>query len=581
MQGARSSSRTIRFDTFELDVLAGELRRKGVRIRLQDQPLRILEILLEHHGQLVSRDELRERLWPSNSFVDFDHGLNKAINKLREALGDSPETPRYIETLARRGYRFLGDLKSDPQSIQSLLVVPLDNLSGDPEQEYFAAGLSEALTTSLAKISALRVISRTTAMHYKRAQKPLPEIARELNVEGVVEGSVLRSEGRVRITAQLVHAPTDRHLWAESYDRDLRDILGLQSEVASAIAKEIQVKVTPQEQSQLARAPTVDPEAYEAYLRGRSYWDKRSPAAIRSAIESFEHAIARDPNFAAAHAGLADCIGTLGWWGYAPAASSCARAKGLALRAIAMDPNLAEGHAALAWAVQYSDYDFAIAEKEFRRAIELDPHYSVAHQRLAITLVMMSRFEEAIAEASSAIALDPLSAIASASCSYVSWLARRHDLHFANARRMVELHPNMPASHWSLGAYYLEMGKFDEAIPAMRLAVETSDNATMFVALLAETHAAAGHGHEAKNIVEQLLEHSAQRYVNPYLIARVYVALGDNDEAFRWLETSYLERAAWMVTLNVDPRMECLRFDPRFEELLRRMNIPRASASAA
>jgi TolB-like protein len=414
MQSASSGSQTIRFGTFELDVQAGELRSQGVRVRLQDQPLRILEMLLEHPGQVVTREELRERLWPSNSFVDFDHGLNKAINKLREALGDSAENPRYIETLARRGYRFLGELHREQEPIRALLVMPLDNLSGDPEQEYFAAGLSEALTTTLAKISALRVISRTTALIYKRAQKSLPEIARELSIDAVVEGSVLRSEGRVRISAQLIHAPTDTHLWAESYDRDLRDILALQAEVVGAIAKEIRVKVTAHEQSQLARVPTVDPEAYDAYLRGRSYWDKRTPAAIRSAIQSFEQAIARDPNFAAAHACLAGCMGSLGWWGYAPTAVSCARAKELALRALDMDPGLAESHAALAWAVQYYNYDFVTAEREFRRAIELDPYYSVAHHQFAMTLAMLGRFEEAIAEAKHAVALDPPSAVGNA-----------------------------------------------------------------------------------------------------------------------------------------------------------------------
>ena len=574
MQSATSGSRTLRFGTFELDVPAGELRSRGARIRLQDQPLRILEMLLEHPGQVVTREELRARLWPSNSFVDFDHGLNKAINKLREALGDSAETPRYIETLARRGYRFLGELHREQEPIRALLVMPLDNLSGDPEQEYFAAGLSEALTTSLAKIGALRVISRTTALVCKHAQKSLPELARELGIDGVVEGSVLRSEGRVRISAQLVHAPSDTHVWAESYDRDLRDILALQAEVASAIVNEIQVKLTPHELSQLAHAPIVDPEAYDAYLRGRAYWDKRSPAAIHTAIESFEQAIARDPNFAAAHAGLAGCMGSLGWWGYAPPGASCAKAKGLASRALEMDPGLAEGHTALAWAVQYYDYDFVTAEREFRRAIELDPHYPVAHHQLAMTLAMMGRFDESIAEARHAIGLDPTSTVGSATLSYVSWLCRRYDLLLENAERNVELHPTFPASHWALGTCYTDMARFDDAIAEMRLAVETSGGATMFGAQLAETLATAGHKDDARQMLEQLLEQSVRRYVSPYMVARVHAALGESDEAFRWLDTAYRERAAWMATLKVDPHVDSLRSDPRFGDLVRRIGFP-------
>ncbi len=440
MQKVSSGSRIFRFSTFELDVHAGELRKQGVKIKLQDQPLRILEMLLSNPSKLVTREELRSTLWSTNTFVDFDHGLNKAINKLREALGDSAESPRFIETLARRGYRFLGDLSGDPKQIRSLLILPLESLSQDPEQGYFADGLTEALTTTLAKISALRVLSRTTAVFYKRAQKTLPEISRELGIDGVVEGTVLRSEGRVRISAQLLHAPTDTHLWADSYDRDMRDILALQAEVAGAIAKEVQVKVAPHEQTQLAHTPVVDPEAYDAYLRARYYWDKRTPAAIRRAIESFEQAIARDPGFAAAHAGLAECVGVLGWWGYAPPAEGCKKAKALSLQALEMDPNLAEGHAALAWAVQYYDYDFLTAEKEFRRAIELDPHYPIAHFRLAMSLAHVGRSEEAIAEAKCALSLDPLACTANAVVCWVYWFARQYDRQLAHAKQLVELH---------------------------------------------------------------------------------------------------------------------------------------------
>ena len=574
MKNVYSGSQAIRFGTFELDVQAGELRKQGVKIKLQEQPLRVLEMLLANPGQLVTREELRRVLWPTNTLVDFDHGLNRSINKLREALGDSAESPRFIETLAKRGYRLVGGPGSGPAEIRSLLVLPLENLSQDPEQGYFADGLTETLTTTLAKISALRVLSRTTAVFYKRAQKTLPDIARELGVDGVVEGTVLRSEGRVRISAQLLHAPTDTHLWADSYDRDLRDILALQAEVAAAIAKEIRVKVTPHEQMQLAHAPVVDPEAYDAYLRGRFYWDKRTPDAMRMAIELFEQAIARDPSFSAAHAGRAECTGALGWWGYVPPAEAFPKAKRQALKVIELDPGLAHGHAVFAWATLHNDYDFLTAEEQFRRAIELDPRSSLAHYRLALSLTYVGRFEEAIDEAECAVSLDPLSAMPNAALSWTYWFARQFDRVLAHARTKVELHADVPYIHWAVAMGNLEIGNFDAAIAAMRLAVDTSGGATLFSAILAETYAVAGRRDDALEILRRLQEDSGQRYVTPYMLGRIYAALGQKDEAFRWLDIAYEQRAPWMVLLKRDPRLDSLRSDPRYEALLRRMNFP-------
>ena len=574
MEKVSSRSPVFRFSTFELDVHAGELRKQGVKIRLQEQPLRILEMLLASRGQIVTREDLRVALWPANTFVDFDHGLNKAINKLREALGDSAESPRFIETLARRGYRFLGDVSGDAKQIRSLLILPLENLSQDPEQGYFADGLTEAIATTLSKISALRVLSRTTAVFYKRAQKTLPDIARELGVDGVIEGSVLRSEGRVRISAQLLHAPTDTHLWAESYDRDMRDILTLQAEVASAIAKEVRVKVTPHEQMQLTRTRVVDPEAYDAYLRGCHFWDKRTPDAMRMAIGLFEQAITRDPSFSAAHAGRAECTGALGWWGYVPPAEAFPKAKRQALRVIELDPDLAHGHAVFAWATLHYDYDFLTAEEQFRRAIELDPRSSVAHHRLALSLTFVGRFEEAIDEAKYAVSLDPLSALPNAALSWAYWFARQFDHLLAHARTKVELHADVPYIHWAVAMGNLEIGNFNAAISSMHLAVETSGGATLFLAILSETHAVAGHRDDALAILHRLQEGSSQRYVTPYMLGRIYAALGETDQAFRWLEAAFEKRAPWMVLLKRDPRLDSLRPDPRYQALVSRMNYP-------
>src|SRR3989441_11117751 len=285
---SRPSNAVVRFGTFELHGQAGELLKDGIRIRLQEQPLQILQILLEEPGQVVTREQLRQRIWPSDTFVDFDHGINNAIKRLREALGDTAETPRYVETLPRRGYRFIGKIERETPKFRSLAVLPLENLSRDPEQEYFAEGLTEALITTLAKIGELRVVSRTSAMQYKGVHKPLREIARELEVDAIVEGTVLRVEDRIRITAQLIDAPKETHLWAESYERDLRDVLALQAEVAQAIAREIRVKLTPLDQARFAEVRAVDPDAYEAYLRGRYHWNRRNAEGLGKAIQYFQ-----------------------------------------------------------------------------------------------------------------------------------------------------------------------------------------------------------------------------------------------------------------------------------------------------
>jgi TolB-like protein len=352
----------IRFGDFELDP-AGELHSGGRKIKLQEQPLQILRILMERQGDIVAREELQHKLWPSDTFVDFDHGINNAIKRLREALGDTAETPRFIETLPRRGYRFIGGLESKERT-QSLVVLPLENLSRDPEQEYFADGLTEALITNLAKIGALRVISRTTAMKYKGVRsKSVPEIAHELGADRMVEGTVLRSGDRVRISVQLIDASTDTHLWAETYERALQDVLTLQAEVARAIATEIQVKLTPQEQAQLRPTRRVDAEGYELYLKGRYHWNKRSLEGLTKGAEYFQKAIDRDPTYAAAYAGLADTASRLGFWTDAPPKEACARGKAAALKAIEMDNTLTEAYAALAYASLHYDSTFPAPRK--------------------------------------------------------------------------------------------------------------------------------------------------------------------------------------------------------------------------
>src|SRR5947207_5533049 len=427
MQTAIKTRGMVHFGEFELDAAAGQLYRKGAKLRLQEQPLQILEILLQHPGKVIAREELREKTWPSDTFVDFDHGINNAIKRLREALGDNTETPRYIETLPRRGYRFIGKIEREAPRFRSLAVLPLENLSRDPEQEYFAEGLTEALITTLAKIGELRVVSRTSAMVYKDARKPLREIARELEVDVIVEGTVLRAGDRVRITAQLIDPEKETHLWAESYQRHLRDVLDLHAELGQSIARQVQVKLPPQEQAQLAQSRPVNPEAYEAYLKGRYHWNRRSREGLPKGAQYFQEAIAKDAGYAAAYARLADCLAGLSNYNVVQPDERCGKAKKLALQALELDPSLAEAHTSLAWVHTWYDYDFVAAEREFERSLELNPRYATAHQFFGFYLGMMGRYEEAYTEIKRAIRLDPLSSVFEWSLGFVYWMARRYD----------------------------------------------------------------------------------------------------------------------------------------------------------
>lgn len=565
--------RTIRFGVFEADLCAGELRKQGVKIRLQDQPFQILAMLLERPSEIVTREELQKRIWPPGTFVDFEQGVHNAIKRLREALSDSAETPRFIETVPRHGYRFIGNLHAGGGLIESLAVLPLENLSGDSEQEYFADGLTEALITSLAKISALRVVSRTSAMQFKGIRKPLREIARELGADGIVEGTVLRSGERVRISAQLIDARTDTHLWAESYERDLRDVLSLQDEVARAIASEIQIKLTPQERTHLRSERPVNPGAYEAYLKGRFYWNKRTGEGMKKGAEWLQVAVQSDPTYAPAYAGLADCSGLGGFWGFASPTEGCGKAKIAARQALEIDDS-AEAHASLGWAILHYDFDHIAAEREFRRAIEINPRYATAHQWYGHCLAYVGRRDESIAETSRALELDPLSLIIHISRAGAFWLARNWDNAIADSQRALELDANFTPAHWLLAHGYDGKGLYEEAIVARCRAVEISGRAPVFLAELAGTYATAGKKDEALGVLEELRELSQHRYVMAYWIASIHARLHQKDDAFVWLEKACQERSPWLAWVRVDPRMDYLRADQSFQRLVSGARCP-------
>jgi TolB-like protein/Tfp pilus assembly protein PilF len=531
-------------------------------------------MLLQRPGEVVTRDELRHKIWPADTFVDFEQGLYNAVRRLRDALKDSAEKPRFIETLSRRGYRFIGTIDASPRQIQSLAVLPLENLSCDPEQEYFAEGLTEALITTLAKIGELRVISRTSVMLYRGVRKPLPEIARELGVDAVVEGTVLRAGERVRITAQLIDSPKESHLWAESYERDLRDVLALQAEVAQAIAREIQVKLTPQEQAHFAQVNPVDPEAYEAYLKGRYHWNRRSREGFAKAVQYFQDAVAKDPTYASGYTGLADCLSILGFWSLVPPKEGCGKAKDLAQKALQIENGLAEAHASLAFASMFYDYDFITAEREFERSVALNPQYATAHHFFGWCLALMGRHEEAYTELKRAIRVDPCSSALHWGFGFVYRRARRYDEAIEQYQKAIELDPSSAQAHAGLGMAYLNKSLHEPAIATLRKAIELSQGAPPFVVFLAEAYAAAGNRENAQKMLEELQELSKQRYVTPYGLGRVYAALDKKEEALHWLETAYRTRDPWMVFLKTDAEFDHVFSDLGFQHLLRRMNYP-------
>jgi len=642
MSADDQAGRRLAFGVFELDLVAGELRKRGLRVRLQQQPVQVLAMLLERAGQVVSREELQKALWPADTFVDFDHGLNKAINKIREALGDSAESPRFVETVARRGYRFIADIKvadaapppspdaalapdsasdarhrdaelaapatrrwparsrawaiaalalivlvgsvaawkryttsRESSGIRSLAVLPLESLSNDASQDYFADGMTDELISDLGQISALRVISRTSVMAYKHSRKPLPDIARELNVDAVVEGTVLRSGEQVRITAQLIDGASDRHIWSHSYQRELRDTLALQSTVARAIADQIRINVNPQEQAALSHVAAVNPVAYESYLKGRFFWNKRTADGLKVALAYFDQAIDEDANYAQAYSGLADTYALLGDWQYAVMTPKEAlpKAKAAATRALELDASLGEAHNSLAFCLDGFDWDFEAGGKEFRRAIELNPGYATAHHWYAWHLALLHRYDEAIVEMRKAESVDPLSLVINADLAELLALAHSYDESILQSKKTIEMEPNFGLAHNHLGQAYLQKQMTDQAIAELQKSVTLSGGSPTCMANLARAYVAAGKRNEAERLLGELKKRSSPDQSYAPEIAVVYTALGDSDQAMAWLEKGYVERFNPGVLIR--PGFDPLRSDPRFRDLERRVGFPR------
>ena len=660
MKTSVASPKRVRFGVYEVDLRSSELRKQGRKVKLQEQPFRILAVLLEQRGEVVTREELRKRLWSDDTFVDFDHSLNTAIMRLRESLGDSSDNPRFIETLPRHGYRFIApaeEIAAEPgeqptgeqanvepievvetpqlaatfaaptsptlpetlgpskdrhlslqrllwlaglltlvsilivlvlrqtrntreavaasNAVKSVVVLPFENLSGDKDQQYFTDGMTDELIAHLAKVRSLRVISRTSAMEYKGTHKTLLEIARDLNVDAVVEGTVLRSGDRVRITAELVQVATDRHLWAETYQSQVGDILTLQSQVASAIVNEIRINLTPEEQQQLASARPVSTEGYEDYLKGRFYWNKRSEEGLNKAIEYFQLATQKDPHSALAFAGLADCYSIIGSAivGTVPSRDVAAKARSAALQALTLDSSLAEAHTSLATVRFNYDWDWAGAANGFRRSIELNPSYATAYQRYSLYLTALGRTQESLTQMNRARDLDPLSISMNFSLGWRLYMGRKYDQAIEQLRNTLDMDPNFTLPRMILGETYAQKREYPQAIAELQKAVEISHDSPPMLGALGNAYGLAGMKPEAEKVLAQLTEQSKKQYVSPFYIAIIYAGLHDNSQALDWLEKAYSDRSNAIIFLKVDPALDGLRSEPRFQDLLRRLAL--------
>jgi TolB-like protein/DNA-binding winged helix-turn-helix (wHTH) protein/Tfp pilus assembly protein PilF len=645
MKDSNARPRLLCFGVFEVNLRTGELRKQGLKVKLCGHPFQVLAMLLEHPGELVTREEIREKLWPGDTFVDFEHGINSLIKRLREALGDDPLAPRFVETLPRHGYRFIarvepvappsppapsvaavsdrrsamrtsplqrwrgwllavggavvalavlvlalnvaglrerllrtvGAAREPPLQIESIAVLPLENLSGDPQQEYFADGMTEELIIDLGKISALRVISRTSVMRYKGTKKPLPEIAKELNVDAVVEGTVLRSDDRVRITANLLDARADRHLWSETYERDLGDVLMLQGEVARAITNEIQIKVTPQEHARLASTRPVNPAAHEAYLKGQFFFNKLTKEDLLKAIECAQRAIQIDPGYAAAYGLLASSYweSSVTGFGDLPNREAAQRTRAAAMKALELDDTLAEAHVGLGSVLDRNDWDWGGAEREFKRAIELNPSFGRAHAMYAFDLMLVGRAAESIREAKRALELDPFSAHSYLTITLMYYYnLRQYDQSLEYARKWLEMFPNNPGGYDWLANNLVAKGLYDEAIEARQKYMALRGEKPEDIAALGRAYEVGGIRGVWRWELERAKERSAREEVSPEYFASRYARLGEKDKAFEWLEKGYQQRDHDMAFVRGHPDYDKLRSDPRFQDLLRRMHFP-------
>ena len=569
-----------RFGPFEADARARELRRRGLRIKLRGKSFEILIALLERPGELVTREELERRLWPDGVFVEFENSLNSAVNRLRSVLREGAGKPKYVETVPRLGYRFIAPVHQIRTNRPRLAVLPFDNLSQEPEHDFFPDAVTDALITELGNVSALRVISRQSVLHLKGSRRTAPEIARELKVDAIVEGSVLRAADRIRTTAQLIQAEPEQHLWARAYECEMGDLLTTQGHIARAIAEAIQVALTSGEVARLCRPRPVDPEAHVAYLKGRHLMDRWTRESFEKALEYFRFAAPRGAGHAPAYAHMADCYALLGHWGHLPFREAHRRAKEAALKAIALDDALSTAHWVLGWVTWVHDWDLPTCEAEMLRAIQLNPSDERAHVAYSIFLVTTSEARAlAVSEAKAGLDLGPLSQHSNAIMAWIYLFVDDYEPAVEQARKTLELYPDSLQAYWALGLAAACTSRYTEAIAALEKAVAISPDA-ISMAYLGCALARAGRAEAAQALLRDLLSRSEREHVAPRSFAFLYAALGEPDRAFEWLEKAYEVRDSGLFFLRAMPLYDPLRSDPRFERMLQRVGISTGGGSA-
>lgn len=622
------------FGPFRIDPREHLLSRDGAPIDITPKAFDMLMVLIRNSGHLLLKEELLKTLWP-DSFVE-EVNLSQNVSALRRALGDTAQESRYIATVPGKGYRFVAEVRtvqpggeaedalvveqhsqseimieqtrphhirwivagililaagvalgayrfrrfdqaqtvvaSAKPQISSIAVLPLENLSNDPQQEYFAEGMTDEIITDLAQLSGLRVISRTSTMQYKGTHKSLPEIAKELKVDGVLEGTVLRAGDRIRIRAQLIYAPADQHLWAQAYERDAKDVFALQATLARDIAGEIRVKLSSQQQAHLAAARSIDPEAHELYLRGRYFWNRRNDDGMNKAAQYFQQAIAKDPNYAEAYAGLADAY-SLGGGHLRSDDERMAKATAAANKALELDSNLAEAEASLGLIAPFVDWNWEVARKHFERAIALNPNYATAHHWYAeVYLMPMGRVDEAIAEMREAQLLDPLSAAIATDLGKELYFARKYDEAITEFRRALEIDPNFVTAHNWLSDTFLETGMYPEAAAELEKTKPFKEE-RIYARQTAYLFARMGRRSAAENALTKSLQLSRGKQISSGAVAMVYAMLGNQDKSFFWLEKAYVEKSSFMTTLKLWPAFDSMHADPRFVDLERRVKL--------
>jgi len=640
-----SQSCTRRFGVFEVNLQARELRKHGIRVKLRGQPFEILFVLLEHRGDIVTREQLRERLWPTDTFVDFEHSLNTAVKKLRAALGDTPENSRYIETIPRVGYRFIAPVEevsanrpstadAPPATSRSeipaaaeespkrrwpvllglgsamvviaalsvyslrshlwtrtqpaggrmmLAVLPFENLTGDAGQDYLSDGLTYEMIEQLGHLNPehLGVIARDSVMHYKNGQRPLDQVGRELGVQYVLEGSVRQDAAKVRIAAQLIQMKDQTKLWSRVYDRELSNVSALRSEIAFEVVDEIRLALGGAKSASSALLSSSSPrtyEAYDLYIKGLYFWNKRNLPGFQQAIEYFQQAIAIDPNYAPAYAGLANSYTLLTAYSFASAAQYIPQARVAALRALEIDEKLPEAHTALALIVQNHDWDWQTSEKEYRRAVELNPNYATAHHWYAEHLMWLGRFDEALLESERARQLDPLSLIVATDNGAILYFSRRYDRAITQFRAVLEKDPNFGRAG-IVGFAYVEKGMFAEALADAEKWRRVYGEGPWYWSTRAYIYGRAGQREKARRELEKLEQLNRRQQLDPINMLWAHLGMGQKDEALADLKKAYSEHFGVLTTLKVEPAFDPLRSDPRFQDLLRRVGLADSSAT--